>query len=924
MKKLLIIFLLAPLYFVQLSAAEEGDSLARVHGIVYGESDNLHLTGKKVPLPGCVVQIFFERGEKLDSAYTVSSQSGKFLFKDMPAGRVVMRLQCLGHETLSGVFELVPGENAFLLTMTMKKEELRESKVEAEIPLMKQLHDTTFYNVGAVSTMAGDGLRKVLEQIPGFKVTDKEIYVDGVKVSRTYVNGMLIFGDDAMNAVRALNADEVTQVKVYDEQSVTDRRRGLRHSRKERVMDVVTKDKFMSLSQLGVAASGGIDGTGHGRYAGAAVAGYDSEMMNLGLVANGNNLGGDIYDMYDLSDMSDVSKRNPLKEYAENEKVILDFSRYWKDRQFGNSFTASYTFDHKYARSASRALTEYFETSSSPAMSQSDTTSSDVSVARHTFSSILSLQDTPLKSFNLGLEGSFGGETRNALETSVRQTAQSMAYGRHETVTSGGRDWNVLGYLGWTNNDAVRWRPEVLLSVDYGQNSNLSWTVDTLATSFLKRQLSSDAYGNRIVAKGRAGVSSYLLNDASRTLGLNLFAKAEYNRSKSRRMTVDEWDVEVPVPDVANSYDYTRNDVTASAVGGFNYFTAKKLNMTGEVSINEKILLDDESYPAEFSNSKSFLYPEYNLSVKIPEWSFTSSMKALSPSIEQISNRIYDTNPLVLIGGNPDLGQSYDLNADVTYQPGLKNASRGGNYSLVMAKASASCTFRPIAGRIIYFGTDTVLEGWDGYTAKAGSVLNTFSNASRPSWKADLWGYYTAMLFHRKLSVRVSLTSRYSQTSQFSGDDEIWIGDWSNNLFCSVGYKISRRLEIIAKQDMSYIYSADNMGKDLSSRLLYVSSLSLRWDIVPRLRFEGYYDIAGYEYLSGLGKDNTTQTLKAALTLKLLKDSSLKLSLQAIDLLNSGSLYESSLNASYMMQRWNPTYGRYFLLNISYVFRKKK
>lgn len=36
------------------------------------------------------------------------------------------------------------------------------------------------------------------------------------------------------------------------------------------------------------------------------------------------------------------------------------------------------------------------------------------------------------------------------------------------------------------------------------------------------------------------------------------------------------------------------------------------------------------------------------------------------------------------------------------------------------------------------------------------------------------------------------------------------------------------------------------------------------------------------------------------------------------------SLYTSSVSASYMMQTWNPTYGRYFMLNISYVFRKKK
>ncbi len=48
------------------------------------------------------------------------------------------------------------------------------------------------------------------------------------------------------------------------------------------------------------------------------------------------------------------------------------------------------------------------------------------------------------------------------------------------------------------------------------------------------------------------------------------------------------------------------------------------------------------------------------------------------------------------------------------------------------------------------------------------------------------------------------------------------------------------------------------------------------------------------------------------------------LSLQAIDILNSGSIYTSTVNATYMKQDWNPTYGRYFLFNIAYTFRRNR
>lgn len=98
--------------------------------------------------------------------------------------------------------------------------------VQQEIPsaeLMKKLNDTTIFNTHAIRSLPGDGLKDVLEQLPGFSVTDNSVSVDGVKVSRTYVNGILVFGDNPMNAVNALKADEVTQVKVYDEQSAIDR-----------------------------------------------------------------------------------------------------------------------------------------------------------------------------------------------------------------------------------------------------------------------------------------------------------------------------------------------------------------------------------------------------------------------------------------------------------------------------------------------------------------------------------------------------------------------------------------------------------------------------------------------------------------------------------------------------------------------------
>lgn len=77
-----------------------------------------------------MIQVFFEKDGHLDSLYTVSSQtSGRFSFRNLRPQRVLMRLQCLGYEPRSGVYDLGPGENAFYFTMKESAEELAAASV---------------------------------------------------------------------------------------------------------------------------------------------------------------------------------------------------------------------------------------------------------------------------------------------------------------------------------------------------------------------------------------------------------------------------------------------------------------------------------------------------------------------------------------------------------------------------------------------------------------------------------------------------------------------------------------------------------------------------------------------------------------------------------------------------------------------------
>lgn len=907
-------------------AEQQADSLARITGIVRQEVPSIGRSDYNVPVAGCVVQLFYETGGRLDSLYTTTSDRGRFSFRGVPVGRVVLRLRCLGFETQSGVYDLGPGENAFIFTMKEQSEELEGAEVVAEIPLMRRLQDTTIFNTQAIRSLPGDDLRSVLEQLPGFRVSQGGITVDGVPVSRTYVNGMLIFGDGVMRAVDALMADEVTQVKVYDEQSALDRHRGLENSLKQRVINIITKDVFLSMSQAAVAAEGGMDSAHQGRYGGAAGASFDSEMMNYSVSAWGSNLNRQdlVYSPPEYRSFLSHTGSSPLKDYNESFETRIDYLKIWKDRNLGDRFFAKHHYTHEHTRSATQALTEYFATESSPAMSELDSASSSTRRNRHILTSYLSLQDTPLKAFDIWLDASLTDRSGGSGHVSLtEETGGIRSYGRSESVSSSNKDYYLSGTIDWTDNDVVKWRPRAKLYATVTRNTSLSWTVDTLATSFLRRQLSSEGYGGSVAAGGTAGVTVTLINERSRTLGLDLSARMDYNRSRSRRMTLDEWDVPSPVTDLANSYDHTRNDLTVSAVGGFTYSTSKNLNMSGSVSLRGKTVLGEDYFPEDFVNRRTFVYPEFELTVGLPALDIRASLRSLTPSLEQLSRRISDANPLVLTGGNPELKQSGTLQFSTTYRPSPIERKRGG-YASFLWSLSGSCSLRPIVSSIRYFSTDTALDGWDGYVARSGSMLHTFSNASRPSWHVRTGGNYSMRLFRNKVESRFIFDAGYSQSSQFSGKDQVWIGDLTGSVEARFAYNPLRTMTVGGGLGIGYINSMDNTGKNLSSRMRLNTTLGARWAPLGRLRLKLTYMASGYEYLSGYGRDSFSHILDFELKTALFRDASLELGFQALDLLNSGSIYTSALNAACMSQTWAPTYGRYFLFTVHYKIREKR
>ena len=67
---------------------------------------------------------------------------------------------------------------------------------------------------------------------------------------------------------------------------------------------------------------------------------------------------------------------------------------------------------------------------------------------------------------------------------------------------------------------------------------------------------------------------------------------------------------------------------------------------------------DFEAFPETYSLSKKFWFIKPRLYIEYKGLNMSYQIENEIPSIEQLRNRIDDSNPLMLIAGNPDLKQA--------------------------------------------------------------------------------------------------------------------------------------------------------------------------------------------------------------------------------------------------------------------------
>ena len=887
------------------------DSLATINGRVFDRYEH-----RMTPVSNAIIRL-------ISGADTLSTQGafdGSFVFKNViPGKKTILATHIACHPTLMDV-DVLPGENAFMVQMIDHYHKIDAAYVSAQVVPFMQRGDTIIFNAAAIKTMEGENAIEILRNMPGVEVKENSVYINGQQVKRAYVNGLLLFGNEPMAPLNSILAEDVRQIKTYEEQSIESRLRGEKQGEQERVIDIITKEPLVSAWDAFAQVAGGADETPkedgglQGRYFAGGNANFFSERFLTYINAYTNNLG---LTSNRLNVLDNVSSQ---QQYHLNSCASAGVQRFWGDRLLGSNFRFDYSYESDSHRQFKRSLLSYPDYNDSPSREISDTTHTNSGNGTHRIGMTLLLHDPKVKDLYVH---SLWNIT-NSHSNSLRKQWNRIAGGSESAIIEETGSWN-RNNSGFT---LIRWQdassnpkiiPGLSAQLSFNPANGSSWTIDTTASSLNRRYISAESGSNNIDAGATASTMFKLSNNEKETSSLLLSYSIHHVNNRSTQLAFDLYDAGGPLdkPDTntVNTYRFTRNYFSHGPGILYNYNNANGFGIVASLGFMIASQKDNEYYPVHIPDKHGFFLPTAHINATSKKgFLFQYTLRSNIPATEQYRDRLCDDNPLMLTAGNPNLKRA------------LNHALRA-SYSLMLPDKASQIYFSiesdiitdAIVSRRYYYPEATYIEHFN-YTALPGSTLSTYEN-SNGTW--DIYGGVSLNTRIQKIgtSLMVNLGCLYSQRPFFQGDDKLFSRDLTPKVHFTARFRPIKNLSGFISTNISYLQSKNSLGEMLTQAVNSSVNTSLTYNAGKYLFFGSKYNISNHTFLYGNLPAVTHHNLSASVGAKFMKGR-LKITLSGNDLLNSGASYSIATKDDHTVQTWSPTYGRFYLLTVSYRLNK--
>lgn len=814
---------------------------------------------------------------------------------------VSLEVSCLGYKTFGKRYAGAEFARRISVEMAVDERSIAQVMVVGKRIAMVFRGDTTVYNASAFKTMTDDRLSELLKQLPGVEIRDNKIYADGEEVKRVYVDGRNLFGKQPTASLTDLKADDVRNVRVYEEQSPEAKYTDDDTARKEKVMDVETKSRRGILWGGEIAAMGGeslekdYSGQHEIRHAEALKLFRHSEKGSLRLEASNAK------DDTQRDNASLGSKITPTKqsraefshEFRRGDSISVwtyaDFNR--NRRSSISRIARSYFPNDDYARRNEESLRESLSKDFSARIG-------NTTAIQHRKSSLF----TDL-GFNYR-KGSAAGSS------STRQTLDGDQTRTLLNSDGDDRDIGINATVNYSMRLSEKSRLNLGVSFEYSTQKSDNWQVDTLSsTPGLRTILHSGGDGRNRQLSANVGYQ-YKTGEKS---SLNLGYMFSYRYSRSKRLAIDYLDDPHGGLDSVNSYDYTVDYYTHGLTLSWTH-ASDNFRCYGHVWANLYDLARDERFPEQEHAPRQFfnLAPNISLLFGKTKRRLQFSLGAMPevPSAEALRNTLDASNPLLLQAGNPDLKLPTNLSGSLRLN--LNDAKSARSFSIGV---TGGYGFNYIASQRTFFSEETYLPQYD-YTAQKGAQLSTQVNV-RGNYNIGSDVTFSQQLSSLQSTFRARLGYDFRQTPYFLGETlcESERHSLRINFGFDTGFSTKFKLSLGTTTAMSSYTTQQEKRQDLRE------TVNARAD----LRFGKYFGYAGTLYEFYCNSDSKAQTrhsviLNAAAGRKFGEKNRFSVSVGAVDVFNRPDYASTNFNTDYILTVTTSFLGRYAYLQASYTF----
>ena len=856
-----------------------------------------------------------------DTLVTTSTADGSFFFSRVRPGKKLFLATKVGFHPALIEMNVLPGDNALMIKMAQNTENITPAFLSASVSPITRRGDTLIYHPAAVKTMEGDNAIEILRQMPGVEIKDKTIFINGQKVERAYVNGLLIFGNDPMSPVNAILADDVRQIKTYEEQSIASRRSGDKNGKKDRVLDIITKEPVISAwdgyAQLagGGEESPAEDGSIQGRYSAGINANFFSEKFltygniysnNLGIQSNTiNNLEGGA---------------GSLQNYHQKSFALIGMQKFWGDRLLGSNINVSYSYSNDAQRNYSRTKTTYSEQDYPLARIVLDSTMNRQNSGIHQIELISTINNKNLKLLRIISRWDIRNNDNTRAETQCNRIGSSTEYLASEIIGDIHNTLHTANYLEWENPiSSGIFKPKARLSFLLNPQSGESWTIDTLPSSLYRRYITASSSNRNMTLDASVGTSIKLFDKEALTANASVSYSAGYKRNSKWQLAYDLYDTDgllaIPDTNYVNTFNFSKNYFYHGPQLGFSIYR-NNLSLEADFSLEMAEQGDSESFPTQERVTHGFILPYIDVLFVLKTLNIKFFSRPTIPAVEQYRDRLDDSNPMFLTAGNPNLRKSTTNYIDILYNIPLEKY-----LSQFSVSSRIEFTSDAIVNKKTFYSTPSTLEHF-GYPVKPGTTVSTFENCAG-SWSADVEIRYTKRLQKIGSTITGICSVHRSQTPYFKTDELVFVNYVSPKLSVNAQIRPSKNINSTVYCSIGMLEAKDSLSGVLTKTINGHLGISGTYNIGKHFFIKARYSLSDNHLLLPSTNNITYQYLATSVGIKLMK-SRLRISLSGNDLLNRGSSYSVIAAEDYTRESWIPSYGRYYLITASFRLNKLK